>query len=212
VSKPRVRRSVLAVLCLSVGACASAPEHLYTLDTSERPPATSRPDLPIVLVGPVAIPEMLDRPQLVVREGKYGIVFNEQQRWATPLKDSLPIVIATELGEHCPRAIFRLRSGIEAEVPHALLTIEFTNIEINRATGTSVVATWAYRNGDQRGIESAGDGQADIGSANFSGYVDSLQRALRAWAKDVAPQLPPCQSAAAPNAMSRDTTTPNGEG
>jgi uncharacterized protein len=187
------RSSVLTALSLLVGACASAPGHLYTLDTVARPSAATRWDLPIVLVGPITVPEMVDRPQLVVREGQYGVVVNEQERWATPLKDSLPVLIATQLGERCPRARFRLLSSAATEEPHARLAIEFTNIEINRATGVSVVATWTYRDGSKRGIEGVGEGHSGINSTNFSSYVDGMQRALVAWANNVATQLPLCQ-------------------
>jgi uncharacterized lipoprotein YmbA len=184
---------MLVALSLLVGACASAPEHLYTLDTVARPAAASRSDLPIVLVGPVTIPEMVDRPQLVVRDGQYSVIVNEQERWATPLKDSLPLVIAMQLGERCPSAKFRLLSSTTTEEPRARLTIEFTNIEINRATGVSVVATWAYRVGGKPSIEGVGEGRADIDSTNYSSYIDGMQRSLNAWATYVATQLPLCQ-------------------
>jgi uncharacterized protein len=190
---PVPQRGVLVALSLLVGACASIPEHLYTLDTAAHPSAPSRSDLPIVLVGPVTIPEMVDRPQLVVQDGKYRVIVNEQERWATPLKDSLPLLIAMQLGERCPSARFRLLSSTATEEPHARLTIEFTNIEINRATGVSVVATWAYRVGGKPGIEGVGEGHADIDSANYSSYIDGMQRSLGAWVNYVATQLPRCQ-------------------
>jgi len=190
---PKLQRSALAALSLLVGACASTPEHLYTLDAAARPSTASRSDLPIVLVGPVTIPEMVDRPELVVREGKYGVVVNEQERWATPLKDSLPLVVAMQLSEKCPGATFRLLSSTAVEEPHGRLAIEFTNIEINRTTGVSVVAAWRYRDGSKHGIEGVGEGHADIASTTFSSYVDAMQRALVAWANYVATQLPLCQ-------------------
>jgi uncharacterized lipoprotein YmbA len=193
VRTPTPQRTALATLALLVGSCASAPEHLYTLDTTAGQPADARSDLPIVLVGPVSVPEMVDRPQLVVREGKYGVVVNEQERWATPLKDSLPRVVTMQLGERCTSAKFRLLSSAATEEPHARLAIEFTSIEINRATGVSVVASWAYRDGSKRAIEGVGEGHADIDSTNYSSYVDGMHRSLGAWANSVATQLPQCQ-------------------
>lgn len=190
---PTPLASILIALSLLVGACASAPEHLYTLDTVAHQSAAGRPDLPIVLVGPVTVPEMVDRPELVVREGKYGVVVNEQERWATPLKDSLPSVIAMQLRDNCPSVVFRSFSGAAVEETRAQLGVEFTNIEINRATGVSVVASWTYRDGSKRDIEGVGEGHVDIDSTNFSSYVDGMQRALAAWANNVATQLPLCQ-------------------
>jgi uncharacterized lipoprotein YmbA len=187
-----LQRSVLTALSLFVGACASVPDHLYSLDTVGHPSAASSSDLPVIVVGPVTIPEMVDRPQLVVREGKYGVVVNEQERWATPLKDSLPLVITTQLRDGCPRARFRSLSNTLPENSRTRLVVDFTNIEINRATGVLIVARWAYRDG-KRDIEGIGEGHADIESTNYSSYVDAMQRALSAWANHVVTQLPVCQ-------------------
>jgi len=187
------QRSMLAALALFIGACASAPEHLYTLDAVEHVPVADRSNLPLVLVGPVTVPEIVDRPQLVVREGKYAVVLKEQERWATPLKESLPMVVAAQLDERCPGARFRPLSNTVAEEPGAWLAIEFTNIEISRATGVSVAAAWAYRDASKRGVEGDGEGHADLDSTNFPSYVDGLQRALSAWTNFVVKQLPVCQ-------------------
>ena len=194
-----LQRCGLAALSLSLGACASAPEHLYTLDTSAHPSAPSASDVPVVFVGPVAVPEVVDRPQLVVRDGKYRVVVNEQERWATPLKDSLPFAVAVQLGEQCSNARFRTLSNTAGEAPHAVLSVDFTNIEIDRTAGVSVAATWAYHNAGQRALEGVANGHASIDTSTFPGYVDALQRALHAWTSDVAAQLPLCRkSDAAP--------------
>jgi ABC-type transport auxiliary lipoprotein component len=63
-------------------ACASPREHLYSLDNSSSEIPTAVRERATVLVGPVNLPELVDRPQLVVRAGAYDIIINEQERWA----------------------------------------------------------------------------------------------------------------------------------
>jgi uncharacterized lipoprotein YmbA len=188
-----LRRGALAVLALSLGACASAPEHLYTLESAARAPAPGGWDRPLVLVGPLTVPEIVDRPQLVVRDGRYGIAVSEQERWATPLKDSLPLVIAAQLGEQCPMARFGLVSDPATDEPRAHLAIDFTNMDIYRTTGVTVIATWTYRDDSGHGVSRTNQGHAHTESAEFSGYVDGMQRAIDAWTSVVAAQLPLCR-------------------
>lgn len=89
---------VLASAALS--SCGSSPKtHLYALSESQ---ATFAPDdasgqVYSVGITAVSLPEIVDRPQLVLRKGGNEIVLEEQHRWAEPLKRALPRVIALNL-------------------------------------------------------------------------------------------------------------------
>ena len=58
-----------------------------------RPP----PRLFPVRVGPVSVPEIVDRPQIVVRTGPNRISIDEFNRWASPLRDDIARVVALDL-------------------------------------------------------------------------------------------------------------------
>jgi uncharacterized protein len=188
-----LRQSMLATLSALLSACASAPEHLYTLETTAPHPAPARPDRHVVLVEPVSVPELVDRPQLVVREGKYNVVVREQERWAIPLKEMLPQIVANDLGTRCPGADFLSIPETTSSEHHAALFVAFTTIEINAATGVSIVASWVYRDGKIPSAEGVGEGHAEIDSKSVSSEVDGVQRALGVWADAVARQLPVCR-------------------
>ena len=187
-----LQRRALAALALSLGACASAPEHLYTLESAA--PAPGGWDQPLVLVGPLGVPEIVDRPQLVVRDGKYGVAVSEQERWATPLKDSLPQVVAMQLGERCPTARFGVLSYPATDEHASHLAVNFTNMDIDRTTGVTVVAAWTFRDDSGHVVARVSQGHARMESTKFSDYVDGMQRAIAAWAGEVATQIPPCQT------------------
>jgi uncharacterized lipoprotein YmbA len=57
-----------------------------------------------VLVGPVTIPEAVDRPQLVVRHNTVRLVALEQERWAEPLREAIPRVLSEVIGSKLPTA------------------------------------------------------------------------------------------------------------
>src|SRR5258706_7673952 len=87
------------VLFVTLGGCASSPpSQFYTLSAAAAPGVTpvARTEYGIV-VGPGAVPESVDRPQLVLRLSDNRVRIAEQARWAEPLASAIPQVIAGEL-------------------------------------------------------------------------------------------------------------------
>ena len=50
-----------------------------------------------IAVGPITLPEVVDRPQIVLRAGPNEVTFVELHRWAGPLKSEIPRIIADNL-------------------------------------------------------------------------------------------------------------------
>ena len=94
---------VALACCALVFGCASPRERLYTLSGAEPQAAVTPPTLH-VLVGPVTIPEAVDRPQLVVRYNTVRLVALEQERWAEPLREAIPRVLSEVIGSTLPTA------------------------------------------------------------------------------------------------------------
>lgn len=87
----------LAALAL-LGGCAGTPAPSYfTLDTGmpARPAAGLTPSLAITRI---ALPELIDRPQLVVRSADNEVRIHESLRWAEPLRRQIPLLLADEIG------------------------------------------------------------------------------------------------------------------
>jgi uncharacterized lipoprotein YmbA len=83
-----------AVIILAAG-CASTPSRFYTLSAAPSPAATS--SALSVVVGPVSVPAVVDRPEIVVTTGPNQVRVEEFNRWAAPLQDNLSRVIAENL-------------------------------------------------------------------------------------------------------------------
>ncbi len=94
------RLAVLALgLALVAGCQSSPPTRFYTLNSVAVPPADesrAKKALPVV-VGTIGLPKYLDRPQVVTRPGEYVVELAEFDRWAEPLDDMVPRVIADNL-------------------------------------------------------------------------------------------------------------------
>ena len=92
------RFTATAAICIFVGlasGCASPASHFYTLSAGAAPAATSS-NLSVV-VGPVSVPAVVDRPQIVVTTGPNQVRPEEFNRWAAPLQNSIARVVAENL-------------------------------------------------------------------------------------------------------------------
>jgi len=89
--------TIAAVFTLTavVAGCASPPSRFYSLSAATEPTAPSS-NLSIA-VGPVSVPAVVDRPQIVVNVGPNQVRLEEFNRWAAPLQNNIARVVADNL-------------------------------------------------------------------------------------------------------------------
>ena len=87
----------LALLCTLAGCRGSPPARFYTLASTAPPGQAQSAPTYSVLVGPVSLPAIVDRPQIVAYQGANQVTLAEQSRWAEPLSSAVPRVIAGNL-------------------------------------------------------------------------------------------------------------------
>ena len=92
------RLATLATACAAAvlaASCSSPPSRFYTLNAVATPgSATSTLS---VVVGPVSVPAVIDRPQIVVTTATNEVALDEFNRWAAPIRESLAGVVANNL-------------------------------------------------------------------------------------------------------------------
>jgi uncharacterized lipoprotein YmbA len=100
------------VLLAMLGACGSAPkDQFYTLTDPGDAGKGSLPGLDYgVAVGPVYVPDVVDRPHFVLRTPGAEVRIAEHVRWAEPLREGIARAVAGHLalaldnGRVAPRA------------------------------------------------------------------------------------------------------------
>jgi uncharacterized lipoprotein YmbA len=96
----------LAVLtAAALAACSSSPTaSFYTLGAAA-PRVGAHTVRPIsVVVASVTVPELVDRPQFVVRLSDNQVKLDEFARWADPVKSQIPRVVVADLAALLPGA------------------------------------------------------------------------------------------------------------
>ena len=109
-------RASLVLATLVLAACASTPaSRFYTL--SGAPVPTAPANALSIVVGPVTIPGVVDRPEIVVTVSQNEVWLDEFNRWASPLADAIAIATAENLGVQLStgRATSLVQSAVEAD-------------------------------------------------------------------------------------------------
>jgi uncharacterized lipoprotein YmbA len=184
---PRIASSAaLFAVAVLVAACASSPpSRFYTLSRTATPGAA--PATFSVVVGPVAVPAVVDLPQIVVTTGPNQVTLDEYNRWASPLANNISRVVAENLVDllGTPRVTL-FQQSISADTDFRV-AIEVQTFESAPGEAATLNAVWIVRR--------ARDGKAEMGRTTVreataeKGY-DALaaahSRALYQMSQDIA--------------------------
>lgn len=98
-------RIVLAGMLISLllGACStSPPSRFYTLSALEPEAASSSGSAVLLGLGPLRMPEYLNRSQIVTRGSDAAILIDEFVRWSEPLALAMPRILAANVDNLLP--------------------------------------------------------------------------------------------------------------
>ncbi|WP_321945479.1 PqiC family protein [Paraburkholderia sp. J10-1] len=89
---------IVALLAILLGGCSSSPvSSFYRLKPDANLTVLSTAVPLFVVVNPVTIPALVDRPQIVISLADNQVWPDEFQRWAEPLKGNIQRTIAADL-------------------------------------------------------------------------------------------------------------------
>jgi uncharacterized lipoprotein YmbA len=93
----RLLRGLVAAALLIVAGCESPPTEFYTLSNMQLPPGTSSKPRTVVGVGPVTLPDYLDRPQIVTRASGNRMMLAAFDAWVEPMDGMFTRVLVENL-------------------------------------------------------------------------------------------------------------------
>ena len=107
------------VAAFALGACATAPRaSLYMLNGTEPVPAGEVSSL-VLAIGPVDLPQYLDRPHIVSRLSDTRLRVDEFHRWGGALEEDISRVLALQLGGRLgTRRIYSYPSRVVADTDY----------------------------------------------------------------------------------------------
>lgn len=185
----RQTQTLVAGLALAVLAgCAASPSpRFYTLSPTAGSTAAPAKANYTVGVGLVTVPEMVDRPQLVVRIDANRVQLMEQDRWAEPLQGAIGHAIAGNLSRQLQGAwvtAYPQSSTINTDFQ---VVVNVQRFESAPGTAASVDVLWQVRNAKGTVIKSGRSSVSEPtnGSGNEE-LVAAHDRALAKVSQDIA--------------------------
>lgn len=198
----RMGGATLALLLL--GACLgrSAPVEFYMLEPERRAAireaGASGAGFPLIAVGPVRIPEYLDRPQIVTAQGGNAYRVDEQHRWAERLDDNLGRVLAQNLESLVPaRQVLTNASdrGQPADFRVVLTVLEF---HVGPDGQALLSAQWNIRRGNETLVSRTSSLRAAASTTDYGKMVAALNQCVDRLSRTIADALKTLAAGVAP--------------
>lgn len=181
-------RGMLFLLCLTVAGCStSSNEHFYALHVSSQVQHAVYEDYSKdVEIAVADVPEIVDRPQIVIFNNSTALNILDDERWAESLKSGISRLLVKDLSATLPKS--RVSAIADASKPDAVrVTVHIEEMEANSQGKITLIASWSilrntatqFDSGrrvferDAKSPMSAGDAVA-----NWSDEMTSLSQAI----------------------------------
>lgn len=175
-------------MCVAVAGCfgTSRPAHFYTLEPVQvrDGPASTTTDATLA-VGPIDLPDYVDRPQIVTRTGTNELVISEFDRWGGSLDNQISGSLVAALQDRLAErqiAVLPCRSSMRPGGTAYRLAVSVSRFD--GVLGQSVVlqATWELIVQGGGKEESLGVKEAsvteEITGSGYDALVAAMHRAL----------------------------------
>jgi uncharacterized lipoprotein YmbA len=176
------------LLALVLGGCATPlTERFYTLNASAPPQPVAHPARYRIAVGPVTVPALVDRPQIVLRAGANRVTIAEQSRWAEPLKDSIERVVAGNLALLLDDAQVAAASQGAAAAADYRVLLDVQRFDSSLGDAATLEVLWTVRVADDS-VAAVGRSviREPAGGPGYDALVAAHDRVLAALSRAVA--------------------------
>lgn len=191
----------LAVCLVFLAGCAStAPSKFYTLAPMKAAdgPASgvTFEGGSLLAVGPVRLPDYLDRPQIMTRSEGNEIRVHETERWAGSLEGDVARVLVENLsvllaGKNV--AVVQWTSAMQSMAPFRnRLGVDVLRFEGSVGGEVVLKARYALFGPDGKKVISTGDSivREPVGGTDYEALTAAMSRALAAFSREVAAAIP----------------------
>lgn len=174
---------VIAMAAAGVAGCAGSPAtNYYTLSgiAPNTVAPSSRTAPAIVALGPVTMPDYLDRPQIVTRDGAYTLKVAAYDQWLGPLYDMVPRVLVDDLGARLPGDRVVAFPQITGASFDYRASVDINRFDVDGTGAATLVARWQlYDPSRARALVVADETiQRHADGKDYEAYVAALSATL----------------------------------
>lgn len=184
-----MKRLLSAAGFVLLAGCGTPAKLSYYTLAVESAPALSAPaaSAPSIYVGPVTIPEAVDRPQMVKRVAPNQVEIVDLDRWAEPLKAAIPRILAGALARELGTATVMTSRQSATLTFDYRVAIDVERFDFAAGEGAAVDALWTIRAGpDAAPRTGRSEAREPAPSATPEAMAAAQSRALEKVARDIA--------------------------
>ena len=179
-----------AMLVMNSGCARSPVVTFYTISALAPEAAAASAHPAGIAVGPVTVPELVDRPQMVTRISANKVNILESHRWAEPLKSEIPRLLAENLARLLRPARVSTYDQSASRTAEYRLVVDILRFESVPGKGVTIEALWSVRHGADGTVEKGHSlVKEPADGAGYEALVAAHGRALAAISKDMAQGL-----------------------
>ena len=185
--KPALKILALAALLLT-GCGSTPPSNLYVLEAKAPSGARTATEGRRIEVVAVRIPDLWDRPQIVLSKPGGQVDFNEFNRWAVPLKSDVPRVFTRNLIGLLGTSTVWLREDFPGARPDVRVQVSIEQIEAIAGQQLRLEASWVIRGSEASSPIKVGRASLSepLADASYAAVVSATSRSLLALSEQVA--------------------------
>lgn len=195
-SRQQSRRLVVLLLLALLTACCArtAPVAYYQLaamDGADLPGAPRGIGDRVIGIGPVRMPELLDRPQIVTRLDANRLHLADDHRWAEPLADSFIRVLRENLFLLLDTERILIHPWSAAAPPDYQVIAEVIRLEGDAAGAVHLETVWSIKNREGKILlpQRRGSYQAQAAGPDYDATVAAMSETVALLSRDVARHL-----------------------
>lgn len=178
---------MLALAGTLLGACKSPATNFYTLSPDESLSSTGASRPIAAVIGPVTIPEVVNRPQIVTRIADNEVAVNEFDRWAQPLDGDIGRVIASDLGALLNSQQISVFDAVRDPAVVWHVRLDVMRFESVPGRDVTVDVIWAVRPpGKARAVTGRSVARESVSGPGFEPMIAAHDRALASVSRDIA--------------------------
>ncbi len=184
---------VVSVILLSGCARDSKPVQFYMLNADSAlvgvPSPTTGAQAPVVGLGPIRIPEYLNRPQMIVAITDNQYQLSEDHRWAERLDQNISLALFKALPRQLGTDRIIRYPWSQRQVVDYQVGIDILEFNVNASGQSRLVAQWFIKHKDKPAIDKRSEYEFPASTTDYGVMVKMQSQCLTKLGEEIAVTL-----------------------
>jgi uncharacterized protein len=181
---------ITALLVLLVTACVNAPSvQFYVLEPlSQTAPITVLDTRQHTIgIGPISVPALLERKQIITRHAGNAVEIAEFQQWASPLQDNLLQALTRNISSLQPNNIVRTYPWSVHGTVDLQIVVDIIRFDTTPGESANMEANWTIKNENTHEILKTGHSVINhsLSDSSYPGTVRALSKLLGEFSREL---------------------------